>query len=123
MQIFPNGKMYYVTKSSDLDDEGMPVSASDKRSVSMECTITTLSDSKRGKTDGGSYRDCTYSVTFNMEDYEARRDSFPFKFSFAFKGEFADHIALVHDRKGDLGTFMVQRIEFYEITNTIEIWV
>ena len=96
MQIFPNGTMTYadptVTPQSDLDENGLPVAvSSDVEKKSVGCTISTLSENRKG-----IYDDGINSVR---------------------------SVSLTHDIKGDFGTFQVQRIEFYTITQTVEIWL
>lgn len=113
MQIFTNGTMTYtdptVTPRSDLDENGLPVAvSSDVEKKSVVCTITTLEENKKGYNDAGRYKNCTYSVTFNLDDV-----TLPFNPTTA---------VLTHDDKGLLGTFQIQRIEIYRITRTIELW-
>ena len=113
MQIFPNGKLGYTNTTAtagDLDEHGMPVAASSTPSVEVVCTITTLSEDRKGRYDDGRYRNCMYSVTCNMEDV-------------GVEFNLVKSVHLSHDIKGDLGNFQVQRIEFYTITQTVEIWV
>jgi len=111
MQIFPNGTMKYgSTAQSDLDSDGLPVAASEALQQEVICTISTLTEDRKGRYSDGRYRNCQYSVTCNLEDVGT---------------EFKDvrSVRLVHDINGDLGTFQVQRIEFYTITQTVEIWL
>jgi hypothetical protein len=115
MQIFPNGTMTYAdptaTPQSDLDENGLPVAVSAADSmVSVVCTISTLSENRKGRYDDGRYRNCQYSVTCNLEEVGT-----------AFKD--VRSVALTHEIKGDLGTFQVQRTEFYTLTQTVEIWL
>ena len=113
MQIFPNGTLSYTPPSQvapDLDENGWPVSASDSTQKSVICTISTLSEDRKGRYDDGRYCNCQYSVTCNMEDVGTE-----------FHG--VKYVTLSHDIKGSLGSFTVQRIEFYTITMTVEIWI
>lgn len=114
MQIFPNGTMTYndpTVRQSDLDRNGLPVAASSQDNMlEVVCTISTLSENRKGKYDDGRYRNCQYSVTCNLEDVGTAFNS-------------VGSVSLSHDIKGDLGTFQVQRIEFYTITQTVEIWL
>lgn len=114
MQIFPNGTMTYadpaVVPQSDLDENGLPVAVSSAASKSVVCTISVLNENRKGRYDDGRYRNCQYSVTCNLEDVGT-----------AFKD--VKSVALSHEIKGDLGTFQVQRTEFYTITQTVEIWL
>ena len=94
---------------TDLDAEGMPIPIPARQMSEVRCTITTLTEHSRGRYEDGKYRASSYSVTLNSEDVAA---------------DFAPSVVtLVHDRKGNLGTFQVQRVEYYDITQTIEIWV
>ena len=115
MQIFPNGTMTYAdptaTPQSDLDENGLPVAVSAADSmVSVVCTISTLSEDRKGHYDDGRYRNCQYSVTCNLEDVGT---------------EFREvkSVSLTHDIKGGLGSFQIQRMEFYTLTQTVEIWL
>ena len=113
MQIFPNGTMTYADPSQqqpDLDGNGLPVAASSAARLSVICTISTLSENRKGRYDDGRYRNCQYSVTCNLEDVGTAFNS-------------VKSVSITHDIKGSLGTFQVQRIEFYTITQTVEIWL
>lgn len=112
MQIFPNGILTYsaATQQPDLDGNGLPVAAGTVEPVSVICTISTLSEDRKGRYDDGRYRNCQYSVTCNLEDVG---------------NQFAtvNTVTLDHDIKGSLGSFQIQRIEFYTLTQTVEIWL
>ena len=96
---------------SDLDGNGLPIAASESSTkLSVACTISTLSENRKGRYDDGKYRNCQYSVTCNIEDVGTAFNS-------------VKSVSLVHDIKGSLGSFQVQRIEFYTITQTVEIWL
>ena len=103
--------MFYQTATTvaDLDEDGNPVSASGSFSGECICTITTASENRNATYEGGVVKRATYTVTCNMEDV----------------GEVFNprYVRLTHERKGDLGMFQVQRIEYYTITQTIELWV
>lgn len=110
MQIFPNGTMKWAESTTeDLDADGIPIPAGQGTTVECRCTITTASENRNATYDGGTVKRATYTVTCNMEDAGE-------KFS-------PTSVALVHDIKGRLGHFQVQRIEYYTITQTIELWV
>lgn len=110
MQIFPNGILrWFGSVTADLDEYGMPVAADTSSSMECRCTITTASEKRNATYDGGAVKLATYTVTCNMED--------------AGEGFSPHTVHLVHDIKGDLGMFQVQRIEYYTITQTIELWV
>lgn len=110
MQIFPNGYMYYGYNSQpDLDADGNPV-ASSTRWRSARCTISSVSDDRKGRYSDGKYRNCSYSVTFDIDVVGTEFMS-------------VRTVTLIHDIKGELGTFQIQRTEFYTITQTVEIWV
>ena len=111
MQIFPNGKMKYSNmRQPDLDENGLPVAVSSVEQREVICTITNLSEDRKGRYDDGRYRNCQYSVTCNLEEV-----------GYDFRD--VRTITLTHDIMGSLGTFQVQRIEFYTITQTVEIWL
>lgn len=127
MLIFSNGYMEYYTDEGDavLDENGNPVGvdssgsgsgsasgsgsgiASD--SIEVLCNIETLTADRRGRYDDGRYSNATYAVMLDAE-------SVPLDFS-------PLKVRLVHERKGDLGVFTVQRIEYYTLTQSIELWV
>lgn len=110
MQIFPNGYMKYrlAGSASDLDSNGYPV-ADTGFSGECRCTITVITDNRKGRYDGGQFRNASYSITCNMEDVSGTFDP--------------TAVSLTHDQKGNLGEFQVQRVEFYNLTGTIEVWV
>jgi len=114
MQIFQNGKMTYtypIVGKSELDGNGLPIPAyGSVGQVEVVCTISTLSENRKGKYDDGRYRNCQYSVTCNLEEVGTEFNS-------------VKSVALRHDIKGNLGSFQIQRIEFYTITQTVEIWL
>lgn len=93
----------------DLDEEGLPIPVPERQMSEVRCTITTAMEHSRGRYEDGKYRACSYSVTLNSED--VAEDFNP------------TAVVLTHDKKGVLGTFQVQRVEYYDITQTIEIWV
>ncbi len=110
MQIFPNGYMKYrlADRGNDLDDNGYAVSDTGF-SGECRCTITVITDNRKGRYDDGQYRNASYSITCNMEDVS---DTFN-----------PTAVSLTHDNKGNLGVFQVQRVEYYNLTGTIEVWV
>lgn len=114
MQIFPNGTMTYsdpAAQQPDLDENGYPIDAANSSAQnSVICTISTLTEDRKGRYDDGRYSNCQYSVTCNLEDVGT---------------EFKDvkYVSLTHDIKGSFGTFQIQRMEFYTITQTVEIWL
>lgn len=110
MQIFPNGTLYYQTSvAADLDEYGNPIPVDSEFFDECICTITTASEDRNATYEGGTVKRATYTVTCNMEDV----------------GELFNpkYVRLTHEQKGELGTFQVQRIEYYTITQTIELWV
>lgn len=111
MQIFPNGTLRFVNKSSaeDIDENGLPIAANRSDYQEIGCTITTTQENNRGRYEDGRYKSVSYSVTCNLED--------------AGEGFNPTTISLTHEDKGELGEFTVQRIEYYKITGTIELWV
>ena len=111
MLIFINGKAYFATRSTDdyLDENGNPIQTKQLYDVECDCTINTLSEDRKGRYDDGRYRNCSYSVSINM-------DSVGNTFN-------PQSVRLEHKNKGALGEFQIQRIEYYELTGTIEVWV
>ena len=111
MLIFPNGKalLFPLTSEEYLDDNGNPISTQNIIGKECRCTINSLSENKKGRYEDGQYNNATYSVSFNMDDVGEK-----------FVPQL---VSLIHDYKGDIGSFQVQRVEHYPITRTIEIWV
>jgi len=109
MLVFRNGILTYPQGSAQrLDKDGNPVTTS-AAEQSAECYISTSSENRNGRYDDGLYKSATYSVLVDMDSVE---DGFNPK-----------RISLMHEQKGDLGAFPVQRIEYYTITRSIELWV
>jgi len=110
MLIFANGTLGYssTSGSADLDANGYPVAASSFDNE-VNCTISTLTENRKGNADGARYKSCQYSVSVDMSAVES--DFNP------------KYIKLTHENKGELGVFTVQRIEYYNITGSIELWV
>ena len=91
-----------------MNEYGLPVEGGNLV-VSARCYIEVSSESKSGRNEDGVYPVGSYVVSL---DYDAVSSDFaPTK------------IQLVHERKGDLGVFTIQRMEFYNITRTIQIWI
>ncbi len=111
MQIFPNGTLRYpsATSGGDLDEQGNPIPAINADMNEVECTITASQESRSGTYDAGQYKKASYSVTCDLEKVG---DTFN-----------PTTVQLVHEFKGNLGDFQVQRIEYYKLTGTVEIWV
>lgn len=111
MQIFPNGTLRYATTmiGGDLDEYGNPVPANEADINEVPCTITALTENRKGKYEDGQYKNSAYSVTCDLE-----------KVGNSFNPK---TIQLTHEFKGYLGDFQVQRIEYYKLTGTVEIWV
>lgn len=110
MLVFVNGSLGYFTNEgvAELDENGNPVVSADE-STEVECYIETITENQRGRYEDGRYANVSYSVMINSE-------SVPLGFM-------PEKVKLTHDRKGDLGVFTVQRIEFYDLTQTIQLWV
>jgi hypothetical protein len=68
-----------------------------------------LNENKKGSYDDGRYKNCTYSIII---DYSSVDDNFN-----------PVSVELTHDKKGNIGEFTIQRIEYYSLTKSIEIWV
>ena len=109
MLIFTNGKAYFDSgaNSTDVDENGLPIIGGEF-SLMAACYIDVGSESKGGRNKDGSYPIGSYVVSL---DYDSVDNDFNPK-----------KIRLEHDRKGDLGVFTIQRIEFYDLTRTIQIW-
>ena len=109
MLVFRNGILTYPQGGTQrLDQDGNPVTASTAEQ-SVECYINTSSENRNGRYDDGQFKNATYNVLVDMDSVE---DGFNPK-----------RISLRHEQKGDLGAFPVQRIGFYTITRSIELWV
>ena len=112
MLIFKNGKMTWLQAGVqvlvDADGNAVPVAhAGNKQAV--ECYIDVLTEDRKGKYSDGKYTQCEYSVLLDQS-------SVPSDFN-------PKSITIIHNRKGFLGIFPVQRIEYYDLTSSIEIWV
>ena len=94
---------------ADLDGEGYPIALPKQQMAEVRCTITTVTEHRKGSYDDGDYKSCRYSVTCNLEDVGS--DFHP------------SAVSLRHDDKGELGFYQVQRVEYYHLTNTVELWV
>ena len=108
MLIFPNGTAHFdVAGVNDIGDDGLPIQGNNF-TLSARCYIEAGSEHRRGKNEDGQYPVGSYVVSI---DYDSVNSSFNPK-----------KIKLEHERKGDLGTFTIQRIEYYDLTRTIQIW-
>lgn len=104
-----NGGELQGERQADLDSEGYPIALPKQQMAEVRCTITTVTEHRKGSYDDGDYKSCRYSVTCNLEDVG---------------GNFhPSAVSLHHDDKGELGFYQVQRIEYYHLTNTVELWV
>lgn len=74
-----------------------------------ECFVETLSENKKGNNGDGKYANCNYAIFINSSSVQDDFNPSFVKFS--------------HKHKGDSEWLPVQRIEFYDLTHTIEIWV
>lgn len=81
------------------------------RGYVVRCYIETLSEDKRGNATAEQvrYANRSYSILLDA-------DSVPQGFN-------PTVVALEHDRKGTLGQFTVQRIEWFDLVKTVQIWV
>ena len=111
MLIFPNGTAYFNEPNTkkDIDENGLPVKGGDM-SISAPCFIETSNEDRRGHNDDGAYPRFSFSIQVDYGGVDI--DNFK-----------PTRVRLEHERKGDLGTFTIQRIEYYNITQTIQIWV
>lgn len=110
MLIFSNGTIYYdpPVSGADIDENGYPIEGLDFTS-SAKCYIDVQHENRSGKYDEGKYPNGSFVVSLDYDSVE--EDFSPTK------------VRLEHERKGDLGIFTVQRIEFYNLTRTIQIWI
>lgn len=104
-----NGVELQGERQADLDSEGYPIALPKQQMAEVRCTITTVTEHRKGSYDDGDYKSCRYSVTCNLEDVGS--DFHP------------SAVSLRHDDKGELGFYQVQRVEYYHLTNTVELWV
>ena len=112
MLIFQNGTALFnePTTEDDIKDDGTAASAS-APTLSVPCFIEASGEDRKGRNDDGKYPHGSYAISF---DYDSITDIDNFS---------PKQVKLQHERKGDLGTFTVQRYEFYDITRTIKVWV
>ena len=110
MLIFKNGTAIFKNDVQvEFDEDGHPQSTSEQVVTEAVCNISTLSESRKGQYEDGRYKMCSYSV---MIDYSSVDDTFNPK-----------SVELIHDKKGNMGEFTIQRVEYYSLTKSIEIWV
>ena len=116
MLVFDNGTVSWdeLAVPPTFNESG-DIEASEKHEMSARCNISILSENKKDYEDGKA-ESATYLVTIDME-------SVPNVSTNASGQLSATYIKLQHDRKGCLGVFPIQRIEYYEITQSIGIWV
>lgn len=110
MLIFKNGIMDWNQPSSQLTfDEDGNVIKDAAIPTCVQCYIDTLTEDAHAKYVGGDYNHRSYSVLIDMDSVE---------------GEFSPvSVRLTHEDKGELGEFQVQRVEFYKLTRSIQVWV
>lgn len=110
MLIFKNGYVSWVqTSAQDLVDANGNAIAVEDQTRKAECYIDPVEENKKGEYDNGKYSRRSYNVLLDQS-------SVPANFN-------PTSITLQHNRKGNIGTYTVQRIEFYDLTGSIEIWV
>ena len=112
MLIFKNGKMTWLQADEqalvDADGNAVPVANTGSRKA-VECYIDVLTEDRKGKYPDGKYTRCEYSILLDQSSVPSN-----------FKPK---SVTLTHNRKGFIGIFSVQRIEWYDLTGSIEIWV
>lgn len=109
MLIFPNGTASFDSNNggADIDEQGMPIEGGDFV-LTARCFIDTKAESRSGSHDDGKNPIGSYVVSL---DYDSVEEGFaPTK------------VRLEHDKKGSLGDFTIQRIEYYDLTRTIQLW-
>lgn len=112
MLIFQNGTAYFggLSTKGDIDENGLPIKG-DELTNAVPCFIESSGEDRKGRNDDGAFPHGSFTVSV---DYDGVADINNFS---------PKEVRLQHERKGDLGTFTVQRYEFYDITRTIKIWV
>ena len=112
MLIFQNGTAYFNEQDTrkDIDEMGLPVSG-DVPTNAVPCYIESSGEDRKGQNEDGKFPHGSFAIFF---DYDSITDIDNFS---------PKQVKLQHERKGDLGTFAVQRYEFYDITRTVKVWV
>lgn len=117
MLIFKNGYVSWVQTSTqdlvDADGNAIAVEGYTKRA---ECYIDVVQEDKRGDVGDGYTQRSNGKYTQRSYKVSLDQSSVPADFN-------PKSITLEHNRKGNIGTYTVQRIEFYDLTGSIEIWV
>lgn len=109
MLIFPNGTLEFATMPhAVIDKNGNPIAETSTDSE-CRCTIETITENRNGRNDAGQYMNASYSVLLDEDSVE---DDFN-----------PSLVTLIHDDKGNLGQFKVQRIEHYHLTRSIQLWL
>lgn len=111
MLIFKNGKLTWLQADEKplVDADGNAIAATEEERSAVECYIDVLTEDRKGKYPDGKYVRCEYSILLDQS-------SVPSNFN-------PKSVTLTHNRKGFIGQFSVQRIEWYDLTGSIEIWV
>lgn len=107
MLTIENGTLEWINATSPVqyldDDDEITFDGS------CECHIETLSENKKGRYADGRYTDCQYSIFVNIssvgEDWQPKMVRFARK------------------HKGNSELMTVQRIDYYDLTQQVEIWV
>lgn len=110
MLIKSNGTAYFDEPSahSDIDDKGLPIKG-ERPSIEVPCYIEVGNENRSGRGEDGKFP--RVSFTLYIDYGSVGEDFHPTK------------VRVEHERKGDMGTFSIQRTEFYDFTRTIQIWV
>lgn len=110
MLIFSNGTAFFgcTNGESDVDENGMPI-VNEELTTEAPCYIESIGEGRDGSYEEGKYPRGSFTISL---DFDSVGDDFAPK-----------RVRLVHERKGDLGVFSIQRIEFYSLTRTIQVWV
>lgn len=110
MLVFSNGTLEYNIGEGNpsMDANGNPI-RSNFSTRSVKCNIETSTFDRSGNYGDGTNTNSTYTIYVDMPSVPA--DWNPM------------NVRLTHKRKGLLGDFTVQRVEFYELTQTIVLWV
>jgi len=114
MLIFENGTAYFDEPDKqkgdwDIDADGMPIEGGEL-TIEVPCFIEVSNENKRGRYDDGAHTNGSYTISLDYGSIDT--DTFK-----------PSKVRLQHKRKGDLGEFTIQRIEFFDITRTVQVWV
>ena len=109
MLIFRNGTIAWKQVGDvTFDETGNPLVALGE-TFTADCFIETTSEVRNSRNDDGYFNNASYAV---MVDADSVGDGFA-----------PQNVHLTDNHKGDLGDFSVKRIEYYDLTHSIRLWV